>query len=56
MLSEPDRLSKLWKDICLARYVANHDNPKAFAARLQRRHGAEFVAYLRQLLVDYGRG
>lgn len=50
-----DRSSKLWMDICLARYVADHPYPRQFAAKLEKRHGPEFVSHLRDLLKEYGR-
>lgn len=55
MTCDIDRSSKLWKDICLARYVADHRFPKQFAGKLVKRHGEEFVAHLRDLLKEYGR-
>ena len=50
-----DTYSDLWRMICLARYVANHPEPRAFSARLARRHGEAFVERLRALLQEHGR-
>jgi hypothetical protein len=45
-----------WRLVCLANYVADHRNPQAFAAKLERRHGPELLTKLRELLREYRRG
>jgi hypothetical protein len=47
-----DTSSQLWKDICLARTMAERPT---LAARLKRKWPAERIEYLRQLLREHGR-
>lgn len=53
----PDGMDEeTWRLVCLANYVADHRNPQAFAAKLERRHGPELLTKLRELLREYRRG
>ena len=47
-----DTYSNEWRLLCLARYVAAHQNPREFAAKLAKRHGQAFVDDLRRRLKE----
>jgi len=55
-VSTVDKNSDEWRRVCLARYLANHPDPRYFAGKLAKRHGEKFVDDLRDLLRKHGRG